>query len=133
GVPRRASEAWTMTSPWTTSADLRAQVLRYWDRGELLRARLDGFDLFPMALRLSRPDPQAIGAQFDEVRSWIAALERDSRDGDRAFYEITWGEINHRQIGRNRFPKQVAVLSERDGLAFIGRDSEARKWEGLVA
>ena len=40
---------------WTTPADLRAQVQRLWDRGDLLRAAVTDTVLWPLRLNL-KPD-----------------------------------------------------------------------------
>jgi hypothetical protein len=38
---------------WTSPSDLKQQLKRCWDRGEILAAQLTGEPLFPLALRLT--------------------------------------------------------------------------------
>ena len=45
---------------WTTPDALTEQVLKVWDRGDILRARLGGDTLFPLELRLKRPSPREV-------------------------------------------------------------------------
>ncbi|NTX16466.1 hypothetical protein HUA74_19260 [Myxococcus sp. CA051A] len=41
---------------WTTPANVREQVRRVWDSGRILSAPLSGEALFPLTLRLRRPE-----------------------------------------------------------------------------
>jgi hypothetical protein len=112
---------------WTTPSELRAQVLRRWERGQILAARLSGEPLFPLRLRLSRPTQRALLDRYDEVRRWIRALE----DGATAGYRLEWEEIRHRQLGANRVPCAAVLDSQDAALAFIGKTSEARRFATL--
>ena len=64
---------------WTGSDEIRAQLERRWERGEILGARLRREALFPLRLRTTRPTSRELGERFEEVRSWIRALEQGSR------------------------------------------------------
>jgi hypothetical protein len=117
---------------WTSPDDLAAQVERLWLRGHLLSARLDGAELYPLALRLKRPGAHELGSRFDEVRAWIAALLAGSRERRGFGYDIDWGEINNRQLGRNRLPAGIVVRTEADALALIARQEPAATFDGLA-
>ena len=108
---------------WTTPADLRRQVQRYWDSGSLLAAGV----AFPLELRLKGPDTRALSDRFDEVRHWIRELERESR------YAIEWREVNHRLLGRNRVPARIVVPGEREAFELIGRTDDAARFRSLAA
>jgi len=110
---------------WTTPADLKAQLQRYWDDGRLLSAALAGEPLFPLTLRLRKPDARAMAERFDEVRGWIRGLEEGSRARQSFGYDIEWEEIRHRQLGRNNVPVKVLVPGEDDALRMIGRTRQA--------
>ena len=72
---------------WTTPADLRAQLMRRWDKGELLAERVAERvagrgapgGLFPLKLALRGPDSRDLSAQFDAVRAWVAQLQQGAR------------------------------------------------------
>jgi hypothetical protein len=89
------------TSAWTTPAELVTQVQRLWDRGEVLRAGIQGEALFPKQLRLRRPTARDLGERFDEVRRWLRALEEGSREHG---YVLEFDEVDHRQLGTNQYP-----------------------------
>jgi hypothetical protein len=116
---------------WTTPNDLADQVLRVWTKGRILAARMTGGPLFPLALRLRRPDTRAYGEHFEKVRNWIRVLEDGARARRGFGYDIEWTEINHRQLGRNRIPDKVAVPTEADALKLIGMEKEAARFEQL--
>jgi hypothetical protein len=116
---------------WTTPTDLADQVLRVWNKGRILAARMTGEQLFPLALRLRRPEARSYGANFERVRSWIRLLEEGARVRRGFGYDIEWTEINHRQLGRNKVPEKVAVPTEADALKLIGMEKETARFEQL--
>jgi hypothetical protein len=116
---------------WTTPTDLADQVLRVWKKARILAARTTGEPLFPLALRLRRPDTRAYGDNFEKVRSWIRVLEEGARARRGFGYDIEWIEVNHRQLGRNRIPDGAAVPTEADALKLIGMENEASRFEQL--
>lgn len=118
---------------WTKPADLTAQVLRLWDSGRLLAARVEGPSLFPLSLRLRRPDARALGEQFGDVQQWIGGLKEGSRERRGFGYDIAWDEIGHRQVGRNQIPGCVTVPTEADALQLIGKEKDARRFEELAS
>jgi hypothetical protein len=108
---------------WTTAAELREQVERYWSSGRLLR----GHVAFPLLLKLRPPDSRELSERFEEVRVWIRELEQLPN------YRIAWAEIDHRVLGRNRVPGGIAVPGEREALEIIGRTREAAKFREIRA
>jgi len=63
-MPATSANGFDMTemcpeTSWTTSSDLRKQVLRAWDRGKILAAGITGETLFPLTLSMRRPEAQA--------------------------------------------------------------------------
>jgi hypothetical protein len=117
---------------WTTPDDVRAQVLRLWERGLILAARLGGEPLFPFAVRMSRPRARELSERFGEAREWIRALEAGNKATTGVGYDIVYGEINHRQLGTNRVPEAVLVPTEEDALALIGKRRQADLFDRLV-
>jgi len=117
---------------WTTPDDVRAQVQRLWDRGRILAARLGGETLFPLALRLTRPQVRELSDRFAEARAWIRALEEGSKSAMDTGYEVVYAEVNHRQLGTNRVPQSLVVPSEEDALALVGKRRQAEVFDRLV-
>ena len=59
---------------WTTPADLRAQVQRLWDRGDLLRAAVTDTVLWPLRLNLKIPSSADLSDRFEAVREWVCTI-----------------------------------------------------------
>lgn len=109
---------------WTTPADLRAQVQRFWDRGELLR---ESAIEFPLRLRLRAPSSSELAERFEAVRDWVAALRAQRH------VRLEWREVLHRVLGRQQLPVAVWVDSRADALALIGRVRDAARFAALRA
>jgi hypothetical protein len=113
---------------WTRPGDLRKMVQRLWERGSLLTALAGGESLFPKRLPLKGPTSTELTQNFDEVRRWIAQLDRQAKH-----YRIVWRHINHRVLGANDLPSEIWVNSLNDALAFIDKRREAEMFAALVA
>ncbi len=111
---------------WATAADLRAKVLREWERGHLLAAAWTGEVRYPWRIALKGPSSAELPARFDEVRQWIRALAEDGA------YRLEYQEIQHRQLGRNQVPVAAWLDSEQDALALIGKRREAARFRLLA-
>ena len=112
-----------MTTDWTSAADLKAQLLRWWDRDELLGAE------FPQQLRLRGPSSAALSERFDEVRAWVADLQQGSSKG----YRLVLREVRHRVIGSNRLPGEAWVDTLDDALRLAGKVREGRAFAELMS
>jgi hypothetical protein len=122
-----------MTTEWTTSEEIRAQVRQDWDRGRILSSRLAKGSIYPKPARLKRPDSKTLGSQFGKVQDWIAELVRGSRDERGRGYEIEWEEFKHQQLGRNRVPARVVIPSDEDAAFLIGKLQELKRWDLIVS
>lgn len=111
---------------WTGPGDLRAQVQKSWDRGELLTVLVTGTAIFPKRLVLKGPTSAEITQHFDEVRNWIADLSTVPR------CRIEMREFTHRVFGNNAMPQSVWVDSLDDALALIGKSREAACFRTLL-
>lgn len=116
---------------WTTAADLKAQLCRRWERGEILAARLSGEPLFPLGLRLKRPSSGDFSEHFDAVRVWVQRLRAGSSEQRGYGYQIQWQSIQHRVHGRNALPRAVSIPSEQDALKLLGRERDAERFDQL--
>jgi hypothetical protein len=111
---------------WTQPADLRAQLLKLWSRGDLLASLVSSESLFPLRLMLKSPTSAEMSERFDEVRQWISALR--AADG----YRVTLREFRHRVFGTNSVPHEVWVDSLDAALMLMGKRRDAARFAALI-
>jgi hypothetical protein len=110
---------------WTTPADLRAQVQRLWDRGELLRAAVTDAVSWPLRLNLKGPSASDLSDRFEAVRQWVRAV------ADTPQVRIKWRQCNHRVQGAQQLPASVWLDTLQDALGFIGKARQAQRFVAL--
>ena len=108
---------------WTTAADLRAQVLRLWQRDALLNAS------YPLRLSLRAPVSHDLSQHFDAARVWAADVQQGARGG----YRVALREIHHRVIGHNSLPGEIWIDTLNEALRLIGKQREGRAFDALLA
>jgi len=110
---------------WTRPADLRAQVQRLWDRGELLASLVTGESPFPKRLVLKGPTSAEMADRFDEVRAWIGEIRVMPH------CRVEMREFKHRVFGANAVPQEAWVDNIEDALALIGKRRDAARFTAL--
>lgn len=111
---------------WTTPADLRKQVMRLWERGELLGSLATGESLFPRRLTLKGPSSAEIADRFEEIRRWIIELRAMTH------CRVEMREFRHRVFGANALPDAVWLDSLEHAVAFIGKQRETARFAALL-
>lgn len=112
---------------WTGARELRAQLQRCWDRGEMLAGMVSGESSFPHRLKLKGPTAKEMSEHFDAVRTWIAELRALPH------YRVEMREVRHRTLGANEVPRAVWVDSLDNVLDLLGKRRQARRFAVLVA
>ena len=111
---------------WTRPEDLRAQLRKLWERGELLRHFVTCEPGFPLRLALKGPSSTEMAERFSAVRAWIAELQGLPRT------QLEMREFSHRTLGPNALPAAIRVASVDDALALIGRQRDAGRFRRLL-
>jgi hypothetical protein len=111
---------------WTTEQDIRAQVLKWWERGEILSSLATGQSIFPRRLKFKGPTSTDLTARFDEVRSWVAAIRQSKH------VRLVMSEVNHRVLGKNSMPTACWIDSIEDALEKIGKVDDARRFSNVL-
>lgn len=111
---------------WSRPADLRAQVQKLWDRGELLASLATGEPLFPKRLALKGPTSAEMSDRFEAVRAWIGELRAMPH------CRVEMREFKHRVFGANAVPQEAWVDSVEDALALIGKRRDAARFMALI-
>lgn len=111
---------------WTRPADLRAQVQKLWDRGELLASLVTGDSLFPKRLAFKSPSSAEMADRFDEVRAWIGEIRV------MPYCRVEMREFRHRVFGANAMPQEAWIDSVKDALALIGKQKDTARFTALL-
>lgn len=119
-----------MSKPvWTLPAELRAELDKRWQRGQILAESLAPSGLFPLRIPLKSPSPAQLAADFTAVQVWVEpwlAVE------DKHF-AVEWRSINHRLSGRNRLPAAVVFDQPDDAAAYLKKAKELAIFGQLAA
>ena len=111
---------------WTGPGDLRAQLHKLWERGELLAGLITGATVFPRRLALKGPTSAEMADHFDEVRGWIGKLR------GMAHCRIEMREFSHRLLGANAVPREAWIDTLEDALALIGKQREVARFTAMI-
>ncbi len=112
---------------WTGTRELKAQLTRLWERGDVLREALGGPSRFPLRLVIKGPGSADITDRFDAVRVWVSELSGSIH------LRLEWQDIRHRIQGAQRLPGSAWVDSIDAALALIGKRREWERFAALVS
>jgi hypothetical protein len=138
---------------WTTPSDLREQVKKLWERGDLLasvvqvgpaqksvgQVACETGDLLPMVgetsaspfvfprrLNLKCPNATELRDRFDEARSWSKKLR------EMPHVRVEWREFNHRTLGANSLPESAWLDSVEAAAALLAKQKDLRVLRSLL-
>ncbi len=111
---------------WTRPVDLRVQVQKLWDRGELLASLVTGESLFPKRLVLKGPTSAEMADRFEEARNWISELRLMPH------CRVEMREFKHRVFGANAVPNEIWIDTVEDALAFIDKQRDVARFAALT-
>lgn len=111
---------------WTTPGDLRAQVNRLWERGDVLGSLAQGEPLFPRRLVLKGPTSAEIAGRFEDIRHWISELRAMTH------CRLEMREFRHRVFGANTLPEAVWIDTLEDAVAFVGKQRDAARFAAML-
>lgn len=112
---------------WSTPADLKAQLTRLWERGELARLCLLEDSPRPIRLVLKGPSSAELSDRFEAARHWAVALAAMPH------IRIEWREVRHRVQGLQRLPDQAWLDTPDDVLALLGKRRDAERLMQVVS
>lgn len=111
---------------WTRTSDLRAQVQRLWERGDLLRCLTDEATRFPLRLVMRGPSSSELSERFEAVRAWVTELVSVPH------IRIEWRDVNHRVQGLQCVPQSVWIDDLNNAFVMLGKRKEAARFDDLL-
>lgn len=118
--------------PWSTPADVAKRVRRRWDSGALLTACAHDTAWEPFSISLKGPTVSEIGDRLDEVRDWVAVLEKGSRRAGRSAYRIEYRSVGGRFVGSNQIPTKAWLDSYDEAWTLLGVNEEVDRFVSLL-
>lgn len=112
---------------WTTLAALRAQSLKAWNSGALLRELLEPSGLYPRRRSLKRPTAAELLSDYAAVRAWAAELSSGA-----GAYSLETVEIGRRTVGANSIPAAAVFATVEDETCSVGKAREAGVFRSLT-
>lgn len=112
---------------WSTPKDLKAQLARLWERGELLRDQISEEARFPLRLPVKGPSSAEVTDRFEAVRTWVTALANTPP------LRLEWQEVRHRVHGLQRLPACAWIDSADDALSWLGKRRDRDEFANLIA
>ena len=113
---------------WTSLAGLRAQSLKAWNSGALLRELVSPSGVYPRRRTLKRPTAAELLTDYAAVRAWAAELSAGAGG-----YDLETVEVGRRTVGSNRVPSTAVFAGVEDEIAFVGKGREAALFRSLAA
>jgi hypothetical protein len=113
---------------WTTVAGLRAQSLKAWNSGALLRELLEPSGAYPRRRALKRPTAAALLSEYAAAQRWAAELFAGAGP-----YALETVEVGRRTVGSNRIPATATFATVEDEIGFAGKSREAARFRELAA
>lgn len=116
------------TASWTTPVDVAARVRKRWTDGTLLRVVVNG-EFMPIELPLRGPSASDLGDRVEQARRWANDLIRASRGG--AHFEIVFGEVGGRHVGKTRIPSRAVFSTVQQAWALLGVEADVERFAAL--
>jgi hypothetical protein len=114
---------------WADWVDVRGVLRQRWERGDLLRARLAGRPVAPLALPVRAPTAREAADRFGDVQAWIDGW-RAARLGPA---RLETAPLGGRLLGANQVPKRVVFDSDDDVWTALGVRGEVRRFDAVAA
>ncbi|MDV8149744.1 Wadjet anti-phage system protein JetD domain-containing protein [Arthrobacter sp. B10-11] len=115
------------TKAWTTLTGLRAQSLKAWNSGALLREVLEPSGLYPRRRSLKRPTAAELLSDYAAVRAWAAELSSGA-----GAYSLETVEIGRRTVGPNAIPAAAVFATVEDEIGFVGTARDVGVFQSLT-
>jgi hypothetical protein len=113
---------------WTTVSGLRAQSLKAWNNGALLRELLEPSGAYPRRRSLKRPTAAALLSDYAAAQRWASEFFAGAGP-----YVLETVDVGRRTVGSNRIPAAAVFATVEDEIAFAGKTREAARFRELAA
>jgi len=103
---------------WTTTADVKTQLERYWKSGELCRAAVNQSELFPLKISFKSPTAKVMLETFGDMQDWVKLIMTFA---NKHHLKLEKHNFNHRNLGRQQLPAALLLESPEQAASLIGK------------
>jgi hypothetical protein len=121
------SSSSTVGSAWTLPADVSAAVQRWWDRGDLAKAHLDGL-WDPRTVPVRHPTLTDLTIRYDAVATWA---DHWRTHGAAITGVVEQVQLGGRRTGTNKLPARVRYDTLYEATDQIGRTLDLNRLTAL--
>jgi hypothetical protein len=114
---------------WSAPSDVTARLRKLWERGDFLKAIVEGAVWEPVSVPIRAPSPTEVASSFGEVQDWVAQWH----GAPAARMRIESRSIGGRAIGTNLIPARAWFETPEQLWALLGVTPRVRRFTDLVA
>ncbi len=115
-------------------SEIKDKALRWWNDKTFLGSIVNGESFFPRDIpRIGLVPFREKTTDYLRISEEQKHLKDESKESSGSGYSLEWEELNHQQIGRNKFIKRIFIESEADYLFLIGKKRELTSFRKNVA
>ena len=103
---------------WTNFVNIKLQIERLWQRGDICRAAVSDTDIFPLHIKLKKPSAKVMLDEFALMQAWVKEIQNDAAKHG---FCLQWEEVNHRVLGKQQLPCVVMVDDAPMAARLIGK------------
>lgn len=118
---------------WSTPADNTARVRRRWDSGVLLSGYARGLPFDPVGVPLRGPAAGEVAERLQDVRAWVAALEKGTRRRGAPTYRLETRPVGGRLLGSNQLPARAWVESYDGAWRLLDVEDQVASFDELLS
>lgn len=111
---------------WTDSKQIKQQLQKLWEKGHFFTALVQNQPIFPLKLKLHKPNSSQIANQFEQVRKWVAQLQ------SLAEIKIEWKIVAHRIQGEQQLPESLWIENIEAVLRLLNQQQHYRQFQQIV-
>ncbi|NLD91647.1 MAG: hypothetical protein GX639_03150 [Fibrobacter sp.] len=114
---------------WTTLPQVKATILKKWNKGFFLKDFIESDNLFPYRVPLRIPGSNDLSRLYERARDWVQQFVNVDKT---QLFRIEWQEINNRILGQNQLPVAVVFDSKENLLRYINKMSDYKQFTQSV-
>lgn len=108
--------------------DIKGQLQRLWQRGELCRAAVGEAALFPLSLSCKQPTAKVVLHDFSDLMDWNTILSAFAVKHD---LQLQRRDINHRLLGQQSIIAAVIIATVEQAAGLIAKRQRLQRFAVL--